>query len=60
MRKLQHQVRLQGQDNARVDPALVAEQAAQVSTLWRSIFGRVRCLVTTMSFLKLFVVAFCW
>ena len=39
LRKLQHQLRLQGQDLARVDPALVAEQAAQVSSLWRSIFG---------------------
>jgi glutamate-ammonia-ligase adenylyltransferase len=39
LRKLQHQLRLQGQDLARVDPALVAQQAAQVSSLWRAIFG---------------------
>ena len=39
LRKLQHQLRLQGQDLARVDPALVAQQAAQVSSLWRTIFG---------------------
>ncbi len=38
MRKLQHQVRLQGQDNARVEPALVAHHAAQVSALWKAIF----------------------
>ncbi|MET0857790.1 MAG: bifunctional glutamine synthetase adenylyltransferase/deadenyltransferase, partial [Telluria sp.] len=40
MRKLQHQVRLQGQDNARVEPALVAKHAAQVVTLWKAIFGQ--------------------
>jgi len=39
LRKLQHQLRLQGQDLARIDPALVAGHAAQVSALWRSIFG---------------------
>ncbi|MFS2006945.1 bifunctional [glutamate--ammonia ligase]-adenylyl-L-tyrosine phosphorylase/[glutamate--ammonia-ligase] adenylyltransferase [Duganella sp. CT11-25] len=39
LRKLQHQLRLQGQDLARVDPALVAAHAAQVSALWTSIFG---------------------
>jgi glutamate-ammonia-ligase adenylyltransferase len=38
MRKLQHQVRLQGQDNARVEPALVAAHAAQVVRLWKAIF----------------------
>jgi glutamate-ammonia-ligase adenylyltransferase len=38
MRKLQHQVRLQGQDNARVEPALVATHAAQVVRLWEAIF----------------------
>jgi glutamate-ammonia-ligase adenylyltransferase len=37
-RKLQHQLRLQGQDLARIDPALVAEQAAQVRALWDSLF----------------------
>jgi glutamate-ammonia-ligase adenylyltransferase len=39
MRKLQHQVRLQGQDNARVEPALVAAHGANVVTLWNAIFG---------------------
>ncbi|MDB5753654.1 MAG: bifunctional [glutamate--ammonia ligase]-adenylyl-L-tyrosine, partial [Massilia sp.] len=38
MRKLQHQVRLQGQDNARVEPALVAQHAAKVVELWNAIF----------------------
>ena len=38
MRKLQHQVRLQGQDNARVEPALVAHHAANVVRLWQAIF----------------------
>ncbi|MDQ2989778.1 MAG: bifunctional [glutamate--ammonia ligase]-adenylyl-L-tyrosine phosphorylase/[glutamate--ammonia-ligase] adenylyltransferase, partial [Pseudomonadota bacterium] len=38
MRKLQHQVRLQGQDNARVEPALVAVHAANVVRLWQAIF----------------------
>jgi glutamate-ammonia-ligase adenylyltransferase len=35
MRRLQHQVRLQGQDHARVEPALVAGHAAQVVRLWQ-------------------------
>jgi len=39
MRKLQHQVRLQGQDNARVDPALVASHAERVVRLWHACFG---------------------
>jgi glutamate-ammonia-ligase adenylyltransferase len=39
LRKLQHQVRLQGQDNARVDPALVAGHAANVVKLWQACFG---------------------
>ncbi len=39
LRKLQHQVRLQGHDNARVEPALVAAHAAQVVKLWNAIFG---------------------
>jgi glutamate-ammonia-ligase adenylyltransferase len=38
-RKLQHQLRLQGQDLARIDPALVSTHAAQVSALWQAIFG---------------------
>jgi len=39
LRKLQHQLRLQGQDLARVDPALVAAEVPQVLTLWNTIFG---------------------
>jgi glutamate-ammonia-ligase adenylyltransferase len=39
LRKLQHQLRLQGQDLARIDPALVAGHAAHVSALWAAIFG---------------------
>jgi glutamate-ammonia-ligase adenylyltransferase len=39
LRKLQHQVRLQGQDNARVDPGLVAVHADNVVQLWRACFG---------------------
>jgi glutamate-ammonia-ligase adenylyltransferase len=38
MRKLQHQVRLQGQENARVEPALVAPHAEVVVRLWHSCF----------------------
>ena len=36
-RKLQHQMRLQGQENARVDPARVAAHAAHVIQLWKEI-----------------------
>jgi glutamate-ammonia-ligase adenylyltransferase len=39
LRKLQHQLRLQGQDLARIDPALVATHAANVRSLWHAIFG---------------------
>jgi glutamate-ammonia-ligase adenylyltransferase len=39
MRKLQHQVRLQGQENARVDPALVSAYADVVVRLWQACFG---------------------
>jgi glutamate-ammonia-ligase adenylyltransferase len=38
MRKLQHQMRLQGKDNARVDAALVAKHAAPVRQLWAAVF----------------------
>jgi glutamate-ammonia-ligase adenylyltransferase len=38
MRKLQHQVRLQGQDNARVDPAQLARHTDPVIRLWNVIF----------------------
>jgi glutamate-ammonia-ligase adenylyltransferase len=39
LRRRQHQLRLQGQDNARVEPAQVALHAASVVRLWRAIFG---------------------
>ena len=39
MRRLQHQLRLQGQDNARLDPAQVAPHSAQVLRLWQFMFG---------------------
>jgi len=38
MRRLQHQIRLQGQDNARVEPALVEGHADMVMRLWRDCF----------------------
>lgn len=39
MRRLQHQLRLQGQDNARVEPKQVEAHAANVIALWSSMFG---------------------
>ncbi|WUR14494.1 bifunctional [glutamate--ammonia ligase]-adenylyl-L-tyrosine phosphorylase/[glutamate--ammonia-ligase] adenylyltransferase [[Empedobacter] haloabium] len=38
MRKLQHQLRLQGEPS-RVEPRRVAQHASSVVTLWRAIFG---------------------
>jgi glutamate-ammonia-ligase adenylyltransferase len=38
MRRLQHQMRLQGQDNARVARGLVEEHAASVRKLWEMLF----------------------
>lgn len=38
MRKLQHQQRLQGKDNARVEGARVAPHAARVLLLWEQVF----------------------
>jgi glutamate-ammonia-ligase adenylyltransferase len=38
MRRLQHQMRLQGQDNARVAPGLVELHAAHVVKLWDALF----------------------
>ncbi|HEV2609052.1 MAG TPA: bifunctional [glutamate--ammonia ligase]-adenylyl-L-tyrosine phosphorylase/[glutamate--ammonia-ligase] adenylyltransferase, partial [Noviherbaspirillum sp.] len=38
-RKMQHQIRLQGEDRARVDGARVAKESADVIALWKSIFG---------------------
>ncbi|SEN55762.1 glutamate-ammonia-ligase adenylyltransferase [Duganella sp. CF517] len=40
LRKLQHQLRLQGQDLARVDPALMAAHVPNVLALWQLIFGQ--------------------
>jgi glutamate-ammonia-ligase adenylyltransferase len=39
MRRLQHQVRLQGQEHARVEPAVVAIHARAVLRLWQACFG---------------------
>jgi glutamate-ammonia-ligase adenylyltransferase len=39
MRRLQHQLRLQGGDLSRVDPARVAEHAANVCQLWQTLFS---------------------
>jgi glutamate-ammonia-ligase adenylyltransferase len=39
LRRLQHQVRLQGREEARVEPALVAAHADQVVRLWQGCFG---------------------
>jgi glutamate-ammonia-ligase adenylyltransferase len=39
LRKLQHQLRLQGQDLARVSPSRVQEHVAHVMRLWHIIFG---------------------
>jgi glutamate-ammonia-ligase adenylyltransferase len=39
LRRLQHQVRLQGQENARVEPGQVADHAANVVRLWQACFG---------------------
>lgn len=39
-RKLQHQLRLQGQDLARVDPGLVSQHASHVRQLWHNLLGQ--------------------
>ncbi|MES2297647.1 MAG: bifunctional [glutamate--ammonia ligase]-adenylyl-L-tyrosine phosphorylase/[glutamate--ammonia-ligase] adenylyltransferase [Pseudomonadota bacterium] len=39
MRKLQHQMRLQGQDAARIEPAQLGGHPAAVSALWTAMFG---------------------
>lgn len=39
-RKLQHQIRLQGEDKARVEPGRVEADAAAVRQLWSAIFGQ--------------------
>jgi glutamate-ammonia-ligase adenylyltransferase len=38
MRKWQHQLRLQGQEQSRIDPARVSAHTAHVLQLWRQIF----------------------
>jgi glutamate-ammonia-ligase adenylyltransferase len=38
MRKWQHQLRLQGLEQARIEPARVAPLAAKVKQLWQTIF----------------------
>jgi len=40
LRRLQHQVKLQGAEYARVEPAQVAETAAAVRRLWQAVFGK--------------------
>jgi glutamate-ammonia-ligase adenylyltransferase len=40
LRKLQHRMRLQGQDLARVEPAEVEPHAGHVRRLWQAIFGQ--------------------
>ncbi len=40
MRKLQHQLRLQGQENARAEPSLVDDHAGHVRALWQAIFEK--------------------
>nr|WP_229518485.1 bifunctional [glutamate--ammonia ligase]-adenylyl-L-tyrosine phosphorylase/[glutamate--ammonia-ligase] adenylyltransferase [Massilia sp. PAMC28688] len=39
LRRLQHQLRLQGRDNARIDPAKVEQHAAAVRALWDACLG---------------------
>ncbi|SFC04190.1 bifunctional [glutamate--ammonia ligase]-adenylyl-L-tyrosine phosphorylase/[glutamate--ammonia-ligase] adenylyltransferase [Massilia yuzhufengensis] len=39
MRRLQHQVRLQGQEKARVEPQVLGAHPAQVERLWAACFG---------------------
>jgi [glutamine synthetase] adenylyltransferase / [glutamine synthetase]-adenylyl-L-tyrosine phosphorylase len=39
LRRLQHQVRLQGQENARIEPASLGQHPANVLRLWQAIFG---------------------
>jgi glutamate-ammonia-ligase adenylyltransferase len=39
MRRLQHQVRLQGQEKARVDPQLLGSHPDSVRRLWQACFG---------------------
>ena len=39
LRRIQHQARLQGQEKARVEPALIAQASARVTELWVAVFG---------------------
>jgi len=38
-RRLQHQIRLQGASEARIDPAPEATRRATVAALWQQVFG---------------------
>ncbi len=40
-RKLQHKLRLDGMEKARVDPAVVADERAAVTALWNRVFGAI-------------------
>jgi glutamate-ammonia-ligase adenylyltransferase len=40
LRKLQHQMRLQGQDSGKVEPAQIGRHAGHVVALWQAIFGQ--------------------
>jgi glutamate-ammonia-ligase adenylyltransferase len=43
-RRQQHQVRLTGARQARVDPAPHAQRRADVAALWRAVFGAERAI----------------
>ncbi len=39
LRRMQHAVRLKGDEKARIDPSLLKEERAAVCTLWNDVFG---------------------
>lgn len=39
LRRMQHAVRLKGDEKARIDPSLLTEERAAVCTLWAEVFG---------------------
>lgn len=39
LRRMQHAVRLKGDEKARIDPSLLSEERAAVRTLWADVFG---------------------
>ncbi|AHG64299.1 bifunctional [glutamate--ammonia ligase]-adenylyl-L-tyrosine phosphorylase/[glutamate--ammonia-ligase] adenylyltransferase [Advenella mimigardefordensis] len=39
LRRMQHAVRLKGDEKARIDPSLLTEERAAVCTLWEEVFG---------------------